>query len=62
MDIEGEKIVVLHEVSHVIDRLELKSPIYPYGEHKVQFYNIAEIIDPNFKENEFKQKYYRKKN
>lgn len=57
---ESENLVILHEITHAIHRLELKEQNYPYNDHTDQFYKVAERIDPNFRINNKKQKYYRK--
>jgi len=60
IDDEAEKIVVLHETAHVIQRLELRKLTFPFNRHTNDFYNIAIRIDPDFRMNNFKQKFYRK--
>ena len=57
---ESENLVVLHETTHVIHRLELKEQIYPFHDHTNQFFKITERIDPDFRINNEKQKYYRR--
>jgi hypothetical protein len=57
---KSENIVLLHEVTHIIHRLELKKEDYNSKDyHNKQFYEIGKQIDSKFEDNDGKNIYHK---